>query len=132
MKSIYLFAGVTVWMVGVIFFTHAMYVGPWHTDGLKLVTMGAFAVAAFVAIFSFLYGAQPGHYIRFVMICLLAFLCFLTDLNERQLFSGGEYRAALLAVVVAMIVLSSAWKKRFHEEYRQHGRVNYFDKYFGK
>lgn len=132
MKQAYKFLGLLIWTAGVLLFIQAMTAGSWAFDGVKAITMLGFAVAAFMSIFSFLYGAQPGHYIRFVMIVLFSILCSLTYLNEKRLFHGGDYRLTMLAVVAVMVIISNGVRKNFQDEFRRSGRVDYFEEYFKK
>lgn len=129
-KFAYKIMGLLIWLAGVLLFVRAMAAGSWTMDFAKTVTMIGFAVAACMSIFSFLYGAQPGHYVRFVMIMLFSLLCLLTYLNEVGVVHGGAYRGMIFSVVIVMVLISNACRRKFREEYRRNGRVDYFEIYF--
>jgi len=97
---------------------------------MKLATEAGFAVMGGMTIFSFLYGAQPGHIVRYITILLFMTMSILILLNGYDYFYGPWYRLCFTSVFVSIVVVSTKFRKIFMNEYNKYGQVNYFDKYF--
>lgn len=133
MKTFYKSLGILIWAIGIALFALAMRIGGiWDQQILQLVTILFMGIAGIFVIFSFLYGAQPGHYVRFVMITLFSILCLLMFLNETKVFTGTWYRLVIIVDAGIMMLISHKFKQKFLEEYKSKGKVDYFEVYFGR
>lgn len=130
-KFLYKLAGCVIWGLGCVAFVRGLQLGHWHDDGLKAITIGGFLVVSFFSIFSFLYGAQAGHVVRFVLLVLSALLGVMVYVNELKLITGPAYQALFYALAGTIVVIALKVRARFHDEYRREGKVDYFERYFG-
>lgn len=86
-------------------------------------------------IYSFLWGAQRGHWVRFVSILIFFFYSAVSYYGAVGNLKGEDiktYIVGMMLVPVLALILSRKYKASFFEEYRDKGKQDYFDIYFGK
>lgn len=129
-KFIYKAAGYIIWGIGCIAFIKGLLIGHWNDYALKMTTIAGFLVVSFFSIFSFLYGAQAGHVVRFVLLILSALMGVMVYVNELKIITGPVYRMLFYALAGTIVLIAIKVRGSFHNEYLEKGKVNYFDKYF--
>ena len=130
LKYIYMTSGMLIWAFGCAAFIIGMRNANWNYDGLWIMTVMGFLVVTFFSIYSFLYGAQPGHIIRFLFIVLSALFGFLTCINNFGYFTGVSYQLTLYTIAGTMVWISMKYRGQFIKEYKEKGRTDYFEIYF--
>lgn len=132
MKIAYISIAVLLWLAGLLMFVAAMGDDAWNLDDAKIVTcLGMLGVAS-VTLFSFFWGAQRGHIVRFLGICLFFALCLLIYSNVYLGLSGPKFLALIFIPMLCGIYLLEKFRAEFLEQYKRNGVTNYFNLYFNK
>lgn len=125
-----------LWLVGVFILIRLLGLltsGDVYIDSqpLAVILLSNIAMAT-IAIFSFWAGAQRGHWVRAASIVL--FLIFELSMYDSYLIDSEKIapHGRTWAIGIAIIMLNINYARRFRSEYKDRGRVNYFDVYFPK
>lgn len=130
MKNVYRLSGIAIWLIGVIFAICAVrcYINSGHQNAYPLAV--AFAIFSFASIFSFIYGAQRGHWVRYLTIILTSMFFTVAYLKNANIVATKSFFLLLFAVMIPLVVINLMFGKKFRNEFNAHGIVDYFDVYF--
>ena len=127
-----------IWVAGVVMFVRTwpyLVSGPDSADITQqmfdFIALAAGVVGSSFTIFSFLAGAQPGHWVRAAFVVLVTIMLGLLYLGERAHNHGVSMPLMFIAAGLS-IYLSRQYRSQFFEQFRRQGKTNYFQIYFGK
>lgn len=131
-KNIYKMSGVLLWFIGLVFAVlvtnNSNVIGFNNPNSLIIV----FCLFSFISIFSFLAGAQRGHWVRFVTVFLVSMFFINSYLGNMSIIANGLFFINLCIIDILLFGVNILFAKKFRREYKMYGIVNYFDKYFMK
>jgi hypothetical protein len=122
--------GILIWLVGLAFAvlvsSNSNVIGFNNPNSLIIV----FCLFSFISIFSFLAGAQRGHWVRFVTVFLVSMFFINSYLGNMSIITNGLFFVNLCTIDVLLFGVNILFAKKFRSEYKAYGIVDYFDRYF--
>ena len=89
-----------------------------------------FALLAIFTIFSFLKGAQPGHWVRAISIILYTGYTYCMKMAYGDELRMERWSHIGWVFMITLIVINAIWARRFKEMFAIYGYKNFFSEYF--
>jgi hypothetical protein len=126
----YKFGMIAIWAAGSLcFLMAARIIIMSEANPITLLTAAGLAICCYMTLFSFLWGAQPGHWVRAASILLFTALSALIY-TAHSAYEVPLRLPSILMAGVALIALNLYFRPKFAVEYSRRGRCDYFDEYF--
>lgn len=115
-----------IWLVGVIFFGLGLYYRQWTLRFMEFVTFAGGVLWAGMGLFSYYWGHQKGHPIRFYSIVLFSIFSFGFFLNSIRVWHGIWYIIFPLSTAGITVFINLKHKDQFWRDFHSGIKRDHF------
>jgi hypothetical protein len=115
-----------IWLAGVMFFCVGLYYRQWTLKFMEFVTFVGGFVWAGMGLFSYYWGHQKGHPVRFYSIVLFTIFSLGFFLNSIRFINGIWYIIIPLGVAGITVFINSKYKNQFWDDFRSGNKRDHF------
>lgn len=116
-----------IWLTGVVLFALGFYWRHWAVRQLAIPTLIGGSAWAGLGLFSYYWGHQKGHPVRFYAIVLFCLFSLQFFLNSISVLNGLWYAFIPLLIAGVTISIVSKYKKQFWDDFHAGIKRDHFN-----